>query len=75
MIVMVGNKAFVPFKCVIGYLGEMVSENWLRANEGKKGFPTRVSFSERKTGFWQAELDAWIERRNKKRGYQKKKAA
>lgn len=75
MIVMVCDRPFVPFKCVTNYLGDLFSETWIRDNEGKNGFPKRVCLSERKTGYWQAELDAWLMRRNKKRGFSKRKAA
>lgn len=74
MITMVGGEPFVPFKCVPDYIG-MISERWCRENEGKNGFPKRVCLSERKTGYWKSELDAWLARRNRKRGFAKKKAA
>lgn len=74
MIVMVGGKPFIPFKVVQRYLG-MFSLDWFRDNEGKNGFPKRVCLSERKTGYWQSEVDAWLARRNRKRGFSKRKAA
>lgn len=49
---------FLPMKAAAGYIN--VSTWWLRHNEGKRGFPRRVTLSPRKVGYWKHDLDAWL---------------
>lgn len=65
MIISVGGRDFVPFKCAGEYLGGF-SATWLKQNFPNYGAPKRVYLSPKRTGYWRSDLDKWLRKRKRR---------
>ncbi len=59
----IGNRVFIPLKVAANRVGYSV--DWVRNCSHQYNFPKRVYLSSRRSGFWLAEIDRWLERRAK----------
>lgn len=65
MIISVGGREFVPFKCAGAYLGGY-SVRWLYDYfETREDAPPRIYLSACRSGWYRTDLDNWLKKRKR----------